>query len=89
MLTAQLEHPHIVPIHELGVTGDGRLYYAMKKVDGVSMAEVFCKRLAEDETTRRRWTRRRSIASLQQQVGHRKHRTTGRMKIRTPRWMRP
>ena len=60
-LTAQLEHPNIVPIHELGVTTDGRLYYAMKKVEGTSMAEVLHKRQEGDESTLRRWTRRRLL----------------------------
>ena len=63
-LTAQLEHPNIVPIHELGVTGGGQLYYAMKKVEGVSMAEVLSMLAADDEATRRRWTRRRLLGAF-------------------------
>ncbi len=31
---AQLEHPAIVPIHDAGLLTDGRIYYAMKFVDG-------------------------------------------------------
>ena len=31
---AQLEHPGIVPIHDAGLLTDGRVYYAMKFVDG-------------------------------------------------------
>ena len=33
-LTAQLEHPGIVPVHDAGVLPDGRLWYAMKLVRG-------------------------------------------------------
>ncbi|HJL15928.1 MAG TPA: protein kinase [Sandaracinaceae bacterium LLY-WYZ-13_1] len=33
-LTGQLEHPSIVPVHELGVRPDGTLYYTMKVVRG-------------------------------------------------------
>lgn len=31
---ARLDHPHIVPIYDLASTPDGRLYYAMKYVEG-------------------------------------------------------
>jgi serine/threonine protein kinase/Tfp pilus assembly protein PilF len=33
-ITGQLEHPHIVPIHELGVEANGCPYYAMKLIRG-------------------------------------------------------
>ncbi|MBI4917516.1 MAG: serine/threonine protein kinase [Acidobacteria bacterium] len=39
-ITAQLDHPNIVPVHELGVTTDGRLYFVMKKVQGRSPREI-------------------------------------------------
>jgi serine/threonine protein kinase/Leucine-rich repeat (LRR) protein len=39
-VTGQLEHPNIVPIHELGVDAKGRLYFTMKLVKGRSMAEL-------------------------------------------------
>ncbi len=39
-ITGQLEHPNIVPIHELGVDAQGRLYFAMKMVKGRSLGEV-------------------------------------------------
>src|SRR5262249_47782328 len=31
---ARLEHPGIVPVHEVGTLADGRLFYTMKLVDG-------------------------------------------------------
>ena len=31
---AQLQHPNIVPVHELGRLPDGRMYYTMKEVKG-------------------------------------------------------
>ena len=34
VVTANLVHPNIVPIHDLGRTGDGKLFYSMKKVTG-------------------------------------------------------
>src|SRR5438309_184081 len=39
-ITGQLEHPNIVPIHELGVDAQGRVFFAMKMVKGRSLAQV-------------------------------------------------
>src|SRR5208283_4084803 len=39
-ITGQLEHPNIVPIHELGVDGRKRLFFSMKMVRGRSLAQV-------------------------------------------------
>ncbi len=36
---ARLEHPGIVPIHEVGRLADGRVYYTMKFVEGQTLAE--------------------------------------------------
>jgi eukaryotic-like serine/threonine-protein kinase len=33
-ILAQLEHPGIVPVHDVGTLPDGRVYYAMKLVEG-------------------------------------------------------
>ncbi|MGE3854329.1 MAG: protein kinase, partial [Planctomycetota bacterium] len=38
-ITAQLEHPNIVPVHELGRDASGRPWLAMKRIEGVSLAE--------------------------------------------------
>jgi len=38
-ITGQLEHPGIVPVHELGRQEDGTLYYTMKMVRGESLAQ--------------------------------------------------
>ena len=34
-ILAQLEHPGIVPVHDVGVLPDGRVYYTMKLVQGL------------------------------------------------------
>ena len=39
-ITGQLEHPNIVPIHELGVDPRGRIYFTMKLVKGRSLANL-------------------------------------------------
>ena len=39
-ITAQLDHPSIVPIHELGEDEEGRTYYTMRLVKGRELGEV-------------------------------------------------
>lgn len=39
MLTSRLEHPGIVPVHDLGRLPDGRLYYCMKLLEGRTLRE--------------------------------------------------
>ena len=42
-ITAQLEHPNIVPVHELNVDEREQPFYTMKYVHGVSLGEVLQK----------------------------------------------
>jgi eukaryotic-like serine/threonine-protein kinase len=39
-ICAQLQHPNIVPVHELGALPDGRFYFTMKEVKGQSFETV-------------------------------------------------
>lgn len=39
-ITAQLDHPSIVPIHELGEDEEGRTYYTMRLIKGRALSEV-------------------------------------------------
>ncbi|WP_246046711.1 serine/threonine protein kinase [Pontiella desulfatans] len=34
VVTGCLDHPNVVPVYDLGVDGEGRLFYAMKEVEG-------------------------------------------------------
>ncbi len=47
-VTGQLEHPNIVPVHELGSDDKGSLYFAMKLVQGKTLEEI-----VEETGTRR------------------------------------
>ncbi|HZZ79318.1 MAG TPA: protein kinase [Gemmataceae bacterium] len=58
-ITGQLEHPNIVPIHELGIDADKRIFFAMKMVRGRSLADI----LKELEKTESSGARRRSAAA--------------------------
>ena len=39
-LTAQLDHPNIVPVYRLGVSEESGLYFSMKKVEGRTLTEL-------------------------------------------------
>ncbi len=43
-IQGQLDHPAIVPVHELGVDADGRPFFAMKKLAGTTLTQ----RIADD-----------------------------------------
>lgn len=48
-ITGKLDHPNIIPVHELGRAGDGTLFYAMKYARGVFWHQVIRqKTLAEN-----------------------------------------
>ncbi|MDP7035321.1 MAG: tetratricopeptide repeat protein [Planctomycetota bacterium] len=38
-ITAQLEHPNIIPVHEVGFSAERGLYFSMHKVRGVTLAQ--------------------------------------------------
>ncbi len=39
-LTSQLEHPNIVPLHEIGLDDSGRVFYTMKLVAGRTLTSI-------------------------------------------------
>ncbi len=47
-ITSQLDHPGIVPVHELGLDEQGRVYFTMKLVGGRTLAEVYRRRAQGD-----------------------------------------
>ncbi|HEY3499877.1 MAG TPA: serine/threonine-protein kinase, partial [Polyangiaceae bacterium] len=47
-ITAQLEHPNVVPIHDLGASPDGHAYFSMKLIPGLSLEAILERRRAED-----------------------------------------
>lgn len=54
-VTAQLEHPTIVPIHDIGLTDDGVLYYVMKEIRGKSLKHVLDQLRAGDRAIAATW----------------------------------
>lgn len=39
-ITGQLEHPNIIPVYEMGSNPQGLLYYVMKRVQGLTLADI-------------------------------------------------
>ncbi len=39
-VTGRLEHPNIVPVHEMGTNEDGQIFYTMKFVRGTTLSQV-------------------------------------------------
>lgn len=39
-ITAQLEHPNIVPVHDLDIDEEGRPFYTMKLVQGINLRRI-------------------------------------------------
>jgi len=53
----RLEHPAIVPVHDIGTDADGRAFFVMKRLTGATLAEI----IAERGT---RWSRRTLLTRL-------------------------
>jgi tetratricopeptide (TPR) repeat protein len=59
-ITGQLDHPGIVPVHELGLDSDGRVYFTMKLVKGRDLRRIF--ELVRDE--QEGWSLTRALGAL-------------------------
>jgi serine/threonine protein kinase len=60
-ITSQLDHPGIVPVHELGVDDEGRAFFTMKLVKGRTLADVFERHARGDPE----WNHARVLSILQ------------------------
>jgi len=61
-LQGQLEHPSIVPVHDLGEREGGELYFSMKCVRGVTLQEALRAVREAEQTTR--FSRRRLLTAF-------------------------
>jgi hypothetical protein len=64
--TGQLEHPSIIPIHDVGRLPSGELFYVMKMLSGRSLAEIIQHLRDDDDETAREFTRVRMLTIFQQ-----------------------
>lgn len=52
----KLEHPNIVPIHDVGVDADGSLFFVMKYVDGETLASIISRLHEGDREYHKRYS---------------------------------
>ena len=57
----QLEHPNIVPVHDVGVALDGRPFIVMKRVEGETLGVIIERLQAKDPTYLRTYTIERRV----------------------------
>jgi serine/threonine protein kinase len=54
-ITGQLPHPGIVPVYELGLDSEGRLFFATRFIEGESLATILERIAVNDERTLERY----------------------------------
>ncbi len=64
-ITGQLEHPNIVPVHELGVQPDGEVYFTMKLVEGRTLEFVLKAIKRGDPEARKQYSMFRLLRIIQ------------------------
>lgn len=60
-ITGQLDHPGIVPVHELGLDEQGRVYFTMRLVHGRDLEAIFALAVRNEDD----WSVPRAVAVLQ------------------------
>jgi eukaryotic-like serine/threonine-protein kinase len=60
--TGQLDHPNIVPLHDVGRDEDGGFYYVMKYLEGESLEALIARLRAGDREAHATWTFERRVA---------------------------
>ena len=63
--TSQLEHPGIPPVHDIGVSPEGSLYFTMKLVRGRTLREILKDLLLGVPESRREYTLHRLVTVLE------------------------
>ncbi|MCA9797823.1 MAG: serine/threonine protein kinase, partial [Candidatus Eremiobacteraeota bacterium] len=63
-IQGQLEHPAVVPVHDLGVGPDGAVYFTMKRVLGFTLDQIVAGLRRGDPELIRRFSRRRLLTAF-------------------------
>ncbi|KAB2910082.1 MAG: serine/threonine protein kinase, partial [Kofleriaceae bacterium] len=60
----QLDHPAVVPVHDVGTREDGTVYFTMKRVRGETLATIVGRLAQGDEEARRRYGLRKLLTAF-------------------------
>ena len=63
--TSQLEHPGVPPVHDIGLTPEGRVYFTMKLVRGRTLREILKDLLLGVKEAKREYTLHRLLTVLE------------------------
>lgn len=64
-IQGQLEHPSIVPVYDLGIGADGATYFTMKRVRGLTLADIFDRLRVKDPSANSQYSQRKLLAAFQ------------------------
>ena len=64
-VTGQLEHPNVVPVHELGTLDNGEVYFTMKLVEGRTLEHIISGLRRGEPSSRQAFNRNRLIGIIQ------------------------
>ena len=56
-ITARLEHPHVVPVHDMGQSSDTGLFFTMKRLRGAPLDDILDRLRGKDEVYEKRYSR--------------------------------
>jgi serine/threonine-protein kinase len=60
-ITGQLDHPNVVPVHDVGMTDAGEYYFIMRHVRGETLEEIIARLRADDPEAHKRFTLERRV----------------------------
>ncbi len=60
-ITAQIDHPNVIPVHRLGVFDDAGAYFTMKRVVGVTLSHILRELHSGNAEWQRRYSRNRLL----------------------------
>ncbi len=61
----RLDHPSVVPVHDLGLDPNGQPYFVMKRIHGMTLGEILRGLSQEEPDVRARFTRRKLLLAFQ------------------------
>ncbi|MBE6381024.1 MAG: hypothetical protein E7047_08855 [Lentisphaerae bacterium] len=60
-ITAQIDHPNVIPVHQLGMFDDAGTYFTMKRIQGVTLANILRKLKEGNAEQQKVYTRQRLL----------------------------